>query len=274
MIFKYLSHQTFLLFFIGTLFLIVGCKNETSGDQDTGKTEQAEENSVEDQNKESESKMGTNNTNREDQSGELMEMYIFPLRSNCDAGAGMMKCLQVAYQKPEKPSDWQLFYDNIAGFDWEEGTMYHLMVRKMERENIPADAGKYTYSLAEILAYYPNLIDKKQNLTYQEAALKGVSFYAKGPESSWVMEVVPNDRIMIIKSGERPLVFPYEEPRDKEGGWVYKGKKGGNKFTAVLFNNECVEPISGEKFSVQVKLTLNGDLKGGCGMYLESKSPI
>lgn len=61
-------------------------------------------------------------------------------------GVGPQKCMVV---------NGNYFYDSIEGFSFEEGFEYELKVKKTERENVPADASKYIYTLVEIVSKEP-----------------------------------------------------------------------------------------------------------------------
>ena len=56
------------------------------------------------------------------------------------------------YQVKENTEDeWQLFYDQIEGFEWEPGYTYELIVAVDEIENPPADASSLRYVLIEVV---------------------------------------------------------------------------------------------------------------------------
>lgn len=63
-------------------------------------------------------------------------------------GVAPMQCMQV---KHEKDTAWTLFYDNIEGFDYQEGYQYKLLVSVTKVENPPADAADLNYKLEKVL---------------------------------------------------------------------------------------------------------------------------
>jgi heat shock protein HslJ len=63
-------------------------------------------------------------------------------------GVGPMTCLLVK-QSPE--ADYQMFYSPIQGFDYVPGFEYELKVEVTERENVPADASRFIYTLVEVV---------------------------------------------------------------------------------------------------------------------------
>lgn len=66
-------------------------------------------------------------------------------------GSELKDCVGVGPQKCMVVND-NFFYDDIEGFTYEEGNSYELRVKKVEKDNVPADANKYAYSLVEIVS--------------------------------------------------------------------------------------------------------------------------
>jgi len=60
-----------------------------------------------------------------------------------------MMCLQIAYSED---AEYELFYDQIAGFEPVEGTSYVIDVQITEVDNPPADASSLAYTLVEVIA--------------------------------------------------------------------------------------------------------------------------
>ena len=80
-------------------------------------------------------------------STDTTRLWIGPERVECEGVAPMM-CLQVA---ESEDGDYQLFYDTIEAFDYQEGTSYVIDVSITEVENPPADASSLQYTLVEIV---------------------------------------------------------------------------------------------------------------------------
>ena len=74
-------------------------------------------------------------------------IYIADAKADC-VGIAPQKCLQI---KEDGKPDWTYFYDEIEGFDYEEGFFYKIKVNIMEVENPPADGSSLHYKLIEIL---------------------------------------------------------------------------------------------------------------------------
>lgn len=80
-------------------------------------------------------------------SSETKIMYVDSKLVNC-VGVGPQQCMLV---KDSIDSDWQMFYNKIEGFDFQEGTQYKLEVLITDVENPPADSSSLKYTLIEIL---------------------------------------------------------------------------------------------------------------------------
>lgn len=79
-------------------------------------------------------------------------MYVSGYTTPC-TGVGPQECLLIHNGDNLDSTQWELFYDNIEGFEYEEGYLQKIKVKKEERsvEETPADASIYTYSLVEVL---------------------------------------------------------------------------------------------------------------------------
>ncbi|MFB9865532.1 DUF4377 domain-containing protein [Rufibacter immobilis] len=78
-------------------------------------------------------------------------MRINSYRQDCQ-GVGEMKCLLTQEGDKIGSTEWNLFYDSIQGFQYEEGFVYTLKVRVEKIENPPADGSSRTYVLLEVLS--------------------------------------------------------------------------------------------------------------------------
>lgn len=87
----------------------------------------------------------------DESAGDVVRMWVGPERVDC-VGVAPMECLQVAYAEDAEP---QLFYDEIAGFEHQEGTAYVLDVRVDEVADPPADASSLTYTLVTVVSETP-----------------------------------------------------------------------------------------------------------------------
>ncbi len=74
-------------------------------------------------------------------------LYIDSSLVDC-VGVGPQQCMLV---KENPNSEWELFYDSIEGFEYQEGTEYKISVTITEIQNPPADSSSLKYILVEIL---------------------------------------------------------------------------------------------------------------------------
>lgn len=87
-------------------------------------------------------------------------LYVAHYLTDC-TGVGPQKCMLI---KENIEDDFSYFYDNIAGFDFEEGFNYTLKVTVESIKNPPADGSSLKYSLVEII--------KKEKVTLQKQIAK------------------------------------------------------------------------------------------------------
>lgn len=76
---------------------------------------------------------------------DLVTMQLAASTKDC-MGLYARKCLQV---KMEGNPNWQLFYDPIGGFTYEEGYEYELLVKREPVSNPPADGSSIRYTLVK-----------------------------------------------------------------------------------------------------------------------------
>jgi len=72
------------------------------------------------------------------------------------SGVGKQKCMLV---KKGNAADWEFFYDQIQGFNYEEGYEYVLNVEEQKVENPPADASSIRYRLVKEISKTQKISD-------------------------------------------------------------------------------------------------------------------
>ena len=80
-------------------------------------------------------------------SSETKILYVDSKLVDC-VGVGPQQCMLI---KENQDTEWEMFYDNIHGFDYQEGIQYKLHVTISQIENPPADGSSLKYELIEIL---------------------------------------------------------------------------------------------------------------------------
>ncbi len=89
-------------------------------------------------------------------SGRIVTAWIGPELVDC-VGVAPQKCMQV---KTNPDDDYGLFYDQIEGFEFEEGYEYELRVLVEPVQNPPADASALTYTLVELVSKTPVTVEQ------------------------------------------------------------------------------------------------------------------
>lgn len=79
---------------------------------------------------------------------ETKTLFIDSQLVDC-VGVGPQMCMQV---RENEDDEWELFYDEIEGFTFEEGYLYEVLVEVVYVENPPADASSIEYILIEIVS--------------------------------------------------------------------------------------------------------------------------
>jgi heat shock protein HslJ len=96
-------------------------------------------------------------------------MIIGPQLVDC-VGEGPRQCMQVKYEPDE---DWQFFYNQIEGFDYQPGYRYTLLVERLEQQDPPAGGSSLRYVLVDV-------IDKIEELKVNAGDLPGTTWVLNG----------------------------------------------------------------------------------------------
>ncbi len=79
-----------------------------------------------------------------------LTLWVAAEKRECMA-VGPAQCLQIRFQPQE---DWQLFYGEIQGFDYQPGQVYQLEVSEVLIPQPPADAPDRQWVLRQVLSTY------------------------------------------------------------------------------------------------------------------------
>lgn len=111
-----------------SLGIFTSCKDAKTDEANTSETEQAEIPQV--------------GEHTEDINS-VKVLYVASTLDEC-VGAAPKKCLMV---KEEEDAPWELMYQDIEGFDYQEGYEYKIEVKREEVSNPAADAPSIKYVL-------------------------------------------------------------------------------------------------------------------------------
>lgn len=131
-------------------------------------------------------------------------------------GVTTKNCLLV---KKTGDKDFNLFYDNIIGFNYEEGFVYTLWVKEeLKTPPIPADASMYNYTLVKIVAKKP--VAKYANTTIDNK--KPLS----GMNSSTTKTLIINEERTACEGNPDAKCLLIKQPDAKTFEIFYQGIEG------------------------------------------------
>ncbi len=101
-------------------------------------------------------------------------MWVAGFKRLADNGAGLSKSMVVHKGGDLSTGEWQIFYGDIQGFTYMEGTMQKIKVKetRLDPKDAPADGSTIKYELVEVLDKKPD-VRAKLNGSYTLATLNG-----------------------------------------------------------------------------------------------------
>lgn len=84
-------------------------------------------------------------------------LIIGPYKTTCQ-GFVEQECF---LEYNEERDQWEFFYENIQGFDFEPGYIYRLKVSLHERPEGIQDVGRYAYRLVEVISKEEASVDER-----------------------------------------------------------------------------------------------------------------
>ena len=120
-------------------------------------------------------------------SGEEKTIFVGPTMVECE-GEGPQQCLLI---KENAEDDWQLWYEPIEGFDYQEGFVYELKVEEKTIENPPAGASSLKLVLVEEVSREPVAIRTiyigPERVECQGEGPQLCYQYKEKPEDDWLL---------------------------------------------------------------------------------------
>ncbi|MDX1413703.1 MAG: META domain-containing protein, partial [Candidatus Promineifilaceae bacterium] len=149
-------------------------------------------------------------------------VYVGPELVDCE-GAGPQKCMQI---KENPQDDYSLFYDQIEGFDFEEGYEYELQVKEEDVENPPADASSIKWTLVEVVNKTPvQQTESTPDSAEAELPPEGeiVTMYV-GPEEVECVGVGPQTclQVKLSPDSEYTLFYDHIDGFEHQPGFAYE----------------------------------------------------
>ena len=103
---------------------------------------------------------------------------------NC-VGVGPQSCMLV---KENPDEEWTYFYDQIEGFEYEEGYTYELLVDLIPVENPAADASSLRYELKNIITKIPSIDQSELLKEWKVIKIKGLEQLSSSPTMKFEKE--------------------------------------------------------------------------------------
>ncbi|NVJ87685.1 MAG: DUF4377 domain-containing protein [Algoriphagus sp.] len=80
-------------------------------------------------------------------------------------GVGPQSCFQISKAEEFDRQNWELFYSEIEGFEYEPGNIYHIKLEIIDKTGeLPADASSKSYKLLEVLSVESDLSLRLTNI--------------------------------------------------------------------------------------------------------------
>ncbi len=169
-------------------------------------------------------------------------IYVGPLLVDCQ-GEGPQKCMLVK----ENPEDeYSLFYDQIEGFDFEEGYEYRLVVQQEQVENPPAGSSSFNWSLVRVESKEPVPVagESVEKTVYVGAEL--VDCVGVAPQKCMLIKENPDDEYTFFY--DQIQGFDYEEGYEYElvisEGRVENPPADASSLKWTLVSVESKEPVA------------------------------
>lgn len=134
------------------------------------------------------------------------------------------------------------------------------------------DEGQVTQLEEDNQQKYQQAMKREQtiakNNVWHAAKFRGVSFRAIGQEPAWLLEVYPNEKILLHRNyGDKIDEFIYQTPKveqEKRRSIFSLDQQG----TVTIEGTPCSDVMSGEKFETTVTIMLEDQMLKGCGRAL------
>ena len=91
----------------------------------------------------------------DEDSPQKVALRIKENKSSCTDFSGQRECYLVQQGSKIGTDDWDLFYSQINGFEYEPGFVYKLLVLKSKVDDPPMDASSFRYKLIKVISKDP-----------------------------------------------------------------------------------------------------------------------
>lgn len=136
-------------------------------------------------------------------------IYVGPQLVDCE-GVAPQQCLLI---KEEPQAEYTLFYDPIAGFNYEEGYEYELRIKEETVENPPADSSSIKWTLVEEVSKIPAQPTEAPSQPEEAETTEGgemITVYV-GPQLVECVGVAPQQCMQVKLSPEDDYTLFYDQ---------------------------------------------------------------
>lgn len=165
----------------------------------------------------------------------VVRYWVNSAKVDCE-GVGSQTCYEIQRGDTLRDDGWELFYDEIMGFEFEPGQLFHLRVeeKKLDPATVPADASTMKYTMVEFISRTPDVRMKLHNI--------------------YALESIKGQAVSVPKDLQQPSL----EVNVSEGKVM--GNDGCNQFrgsaTIGIGGNISIGPLAGtKKMCKSMKLT-------------------
>ncbi len=105
---------------------------------------------------------------------------------------------------------------------------------------------------------------------WEQARQRGVALRAVGQEPGWLLEIIPGKQMLLATDyGQKTVHTPVPSPKADTDGWIrYHAVTEAHDLEVRVREQPCADSMSGERFPLTVRVTLDGGELPGCGRRL------
>ena len=91
------------------------------------------------------------------------------------------------------------------------------------------------------------------------------AFSASGNEPGWRLDIADGQLTLVADNGATKLTLPAPQPEAIAGGRKFTGRSGGQSIEVTVFDQTCVDSMTGMPRPNTVEVMLDGKILKGCG---------
>ena len=187
---------------------------------------------------------------------ETKTLYVASYKKDCE-GVAKKTC----YLVKENPEDeWQLFYSEIEGFEYQAGTVYTITVEISPVENPPADGSMFEYKLVSIdRTDVPEYLVSGLYDIWGLVRLNGNTVDLKAQVSSPMIEINTREKALMGSTGCNQFNSTFEYSMEDQSFSVF--------FPIAMTKRGCPEGAVEQDFLSALE-QVNGYSKKGVTLFL------